>query len=164
MPNTILYFSYVLQNFHKKKYTYQMLLSSKTKKSFQKWFFLSKLKNIPKGVRSTKCPVATWRKKTERYKTLHIRNYIFRSYFVLIPNNENFLFSVAENELNKLDFGLKLRFLRKIVEGYPICPVNVCSYRRHLDPPLHTKIKVMNSFLIRVAWVSRNTSLFFQVW
>jgi hypothetical protein len=33
-----------------------------------------------------------------------------------------------------------------------------------LDPPLHTKIKVMNSFLIRVAWVSRNTSLFFQVW
>jgi hypothetical protein len=35
MPNTMLYFSYVLQNFHKKKYTYQMLLSSKTKKSFQ---------------------------------------------------------------------------------------------------------------------------------
>jgi hypothetical protein len=28
----------------------------------------------------------------------------------------------------------------------------------------HTKIKVMNSFLIRVAWVSGNTSLFFQVW
>ena len=61
--------SYVLQNFHKKvalntinqskKYTYQMLLSSKTKKSFQKLFFKSKLKNIPKGVRSTKCPVAT---------------------------------------------------------------------------------------------------------
>jgi hypothetical protein len=25
--------------FTKKKYTYQMLLSSKTKKSFQKWFF-----------------------------------------------------------------------------------------------------------------------------
>jgi hypothetical protein len=45
-------------------------------------------------------------------------------------NNETFSFSVAENELNKLDFGLKLRFLRKIVEGYPICPVNVCSYRR----------------------------------
>ena len=27
----------------------------------------------------------------------------------------------------------------------------------------HTKIKIMNSFLIRVAWVSWNTSLFFQV-
>jgi hypothetical protein len=63
-------------------------------------------------------------------KTLHIRNYIFRSYFVLIPNNEKCSFSVAENELNKLDFGLKLRFLRKIVEGYPICPVYVFSYRR----------------------------------
>ena len=28
----------------------------------------------------------------------------------------------------------------------------------------HTKIKVMNSFLIRVACVSGNASLFFQVW
>ena len=28
----------------------------------------------------------------------------------------------------------------------------------------HTKIKVMSSFLIRVACVSGNTSLFFQVW
>ena len=37
---------------------------------------------------------------------------------------------MEENELNKLDFGYQLRFLRKIVEGYPICPVNVCSYRR----------------------------------
>ena len=45
--------------------------------------------------------------------------------FVLNPNNNKFSFSTAENELNKLDFGSKLRFLRKIVEGYPICPVNV---------------------------------------
>ena len=43
-------------------------------------------------------------KKTTKYKTLHIRNYIFRSYFVLNPNNEKCSFSVAENELNKLDF------------------------------------------------------------
>jgi hypothetical protein len=35
-----------------------MLLSSKTK-VFSKMISLSKLKNIPKGVRSTKCPVAT---------------------------------------------------------------------------------------------------------
>ena len=87
MPNNKLYFS-CFTKLSQKKYTYQMLLSSKTKKSFQKWFFYSKLKNIPKGVRLTKCPV------------------------------------------NKLDFGKKLRFLRKIVEGYPICPVNVFSYRR----------------------------------
>ena len=40
-----------------------------------------------------------------------------------MPNNEKCSFSVAENELNKLDFGLKLRFLRKIV-GYAICPVH----------------------------------------
>jgi hypothetical protein len=32
---------------------------------------------------------------------------------------------VEENELNKPDFGKKLRFLRKIVEVQPICPVNV---------------------------------------
>ena len=48
---------------------------------------------------------------------------------MLIPDNEKCSFSVAENELNKFDFGLKLRFLRKIV-GYPICPVNVFSYRQ----------------------------------
>jgi hypothetical protein len=59
-----------------KKYTFQMLLSSKTKKYFQKWFFKSKLKNIPKGVWSTKCPVATWRKKTKKYKTLSCNQYI----------------------------------------------------------------------------------------
>jgi hypothetical protein len=35
--------------------------------------------NISKGVRSTKCPVATRRKKITKYKTLHIQNYIFRS-------------------------------------------------------------------------------------
>jgi hypothetical protein len=37
---------------------------------------------------------------------------------------------VVENELNKLDFGQILRFLRKIVEGYPICPVTDVSDRR----------------------------------
>ena len=52
-------FQLCFTKFSQKKYTYQMLLSSKRKKSFQKLFFESKLKNIPKGVRSTKCPVAT---------------------------------------------------------------------------------------------------------
>jgi hypothetical protein len=32
-----------------------------------------------------------------------------------------------------------------------------------LDSLLHTTIKVMNSFLIRVAWVSRNASLFLKI-
>jgi len=30
---------------------------------------------------------------------------------------------MEDNELNKFDFGEKLRFLRKIVEVQPICPV-----------------------------------------
>jgi hypothetical protein len=45
MPNNKLYFSYVLQTFHKNVYISNVII-----------FFLSKLKNIPKGVRSTKCP------------------------------------------------------------------------------------------------------------
>ena len=48
---------------------------------------------------------------------------------MLNPNSKKCAFSVEENELNKLDFGKKLRFLRKIVEVQPICPVNVLSYR-----------------------------------
>jgi hypothetical protein len=40
----------------------------KRKSLFKNDSFWSKLKNIPKGVRSTKCPGATWRKKTTKYK------------------------------------------------------------------------------------------------
>jgi hypothetical protein len=49
--------------FTKKVYISNIIIF-KNEKSFQKWFFKSKLKNILKGVRSTKCPVPTWRKKT----------------------------------------------------------------------------------------------------
>ena len=94
MPNNKLYFSYVLQNFHKKSIHIKCYYLQKRKSLFKNDFFYSKLKNIPKGVRLTKCPV------------------------------------------NKLDFGGKLRFLRKIVEGYPICPVNVFSYRRQINVAL----------------------------
>ena len=56
LPNTKLYFSYVLQNFHKKVYISNVIIF---KNELKNDFFKSKVKNIPKGVRSTKCPVST---------------------------------------------------------------------------------------------------------
>jgi hypothetical protein len=53
MPKHKLYFSYVLQTFHKKVYISNVIILKNEK------FFSRKLKNISKGVRSTKCPVAT---------------------------------------------------------------------------------------------------------
>jgi hypothetical protein len=44
--------------FTKKVYISNVIIFKK-EKVFSKIFFESKLKNIPKGVRSTKCPVAT---------------------------------------------------------------------------------------------------------
>jgi hypothetical protein len=73
---------------------------------------------------------------------------------VLIPDNEKCSFSVAENELNKLDFGLKLRFLRKIVEGYPICPVNVFSYRRQNNVAL--LLYIFLYFLLKLEQINNN--------
>ena len=79
MPNNKLYFSYVLQNFHKKVYISNIIIF-KNENDFSKMIFLKQVKkNILKGVRSTKCPVGTGRKKNAKYKTLHIRYYIFRS-------------------------------------------------------------------------------------
>ena len=75
---------------------------------------------------------------------------------MLIPNNEPF--SVAENELNKLDFGLKLRFLRKIVEGYPICPVNVFSYRRQNNVAL-----LLNNLFQPIKKLVRTLSIFMSM-
>jgi hypothetical protein len=48
-----LYFSYVLQNFHKKIYISNVIIL-KNEKIFSKMIFLKSLKNIPKRVRSTK--------------------------------------------------------------------------------------------------------------
>jgi hypothetical protein len=42
MPNTMLYFSYVLQNFHTKKYTYQMLFSLPLKMNIFRYLELAR--------------------------------------------------------------------------------------------------------------------------
>ena len=81
-----------------------MWLSEKTKKSFQKWFILRKLKNISKGVRSTKMSSCNLTQFT-KYATLHIWNYIFAHNFRAKSKYQKCAFSVEENELNKLDFG-----------------------------------------------------------
>jgi hypothetical protein len=55
MPKkTKLYFSYVLQNFHKKIYISNVIILKNEKNLFKNDFFKESLKNIPKGVRSTK--------------------------------------------------------------------------------------------------------------
>jgi hypothetical protein len=70
--------------FHKiftKKVYISNVIIFKSEKVFSKMILWKQAKIIPKGVRSTKCPVATWRKKNTKYKTLHIRNYIFAHNF-----------------------------------------------------------------------------------
>ena len=44
----------------------------------------------------------------------------------------------------------KLRFLRKIVEVQPICPVNVLSYRRQNNVALHTILLYISKFSIKM--------------
>ena len=44
----------------------------------------------------------------------------------------------------------KLRFLRKIVEVQPICPVNVLSYRRQNNITLHTILLYISKFSIKM--------------
>jgi hypothetical protein len=44
----------------------------------------------------------------------------------------------------------KLRFLRKIVEVQPICPVNVLSYRRQNNVALETSLLYFSKFSIKM--------------
>jgi hypothetical protein len=104
---------------------------------------------------------------------IYISRFFFNYYIIIVSTMPTFFFAMLVQKWHtpRADarkclgyFMWKITILRQKIIFFPILGGRAPGAPPPLTPPLHTTIKVMNSFLIRVAWLSRNTSLFFQVW